>query len=154
MNLLNVNEVLTGIYLYGNKTEKPAADGAGFFEQMVNNPQKALYYENKIQMGLSNFPKVQAQLSLAGFEIYSYGVSIASDGTVYTYTCGDLKPEVRAKIEAKIKAEDEAKAERKREAEKRSEEAAKRRRQEMKLSVAAYEKGVMEAKEIYYAYTK
>ena len=101
-------------------------------EQMSSDSEKAIYYENKIQRGLDNFPKVQAQLSAAGFEIYSYGVGIESDGTVYTYTCGDLKPEVRAKIEAQVKSEQEEKREKKaeerRENIERSEEVATERR--------------------------
>ena len=101
-------------------------------EQMANDPRKAAYYENKIQMGLDDFPKCQAQLSAMGHEIYSYGVVVHSDGTVYTYVCGDLKPEVRAKIEAKIKAEQEEKAKRKQYYLELSEEAAEKRRTEIK----------------------
>lgn len=103
-------------------------------EQMANDPEKAVYYESKIQAGLNNFPKVQAQLSAAGFEIYSYGVGIEADGTVYTYTCGDLKPEVRAKIEAQIKAEQEERAKRKKQYREISEEAAEKRKLEMELA--------------------
>lgn len=103
-------------------------------EQMANDPEKAAYYESKIQAGLDNFPKVQAQLSAAGFEIYSYGVGIEADGTVYTYTCGDLKPEVRAKIEAQIKAEQEERAKRKKQYQELSEEAAEKRKLEMELT--------------------
>lgn len=103
-------------------------------EQMANNPEKAVYYESKIQAGLNNFPKVQAQLSAAGFEIYSYGVGIEADGTVYTYTCGDLKPEVRAKIEAQIKAEQEERAKRKKQYQELSEEAAEKRKMEMEIA--------------------
>ena len=102
-------------------------------EQMANDPRKAAYYENKIQMGLDNFPKCQAQLSAMGHEIYSYGVVVHSDGTVYTYVCGDLKPEVRAKIEAKIKAEQEEKAKRKQYYLELSEKAAEKRRTEIKI---------------------
>ena len=102
-------------------------------EKMADDPKKAAYYENKIQMGLDNFPKCQAQLSAAGFEIYSYGVVVHSDGTVYTYVCGDLKPEVRAKIEAKIKAEQEEKAKRKQHYLELSQEAAEKRRTEIKI---------------------
>jgi len=105
-------------------------------EKMANNPKKAAYYENKIQMGLDNYPKCQAQLSAMGHEIYSYGVVVHSDGTVYTYVCGDLKPEVRAKIEAKVKAEQEEKAKRKQHYLELSEEAAEKRRTEMKISNA------------------
>ncbi len=103
-------------------------------EQMANDPEKAVYYESKIQAGLDNFPKVQAQLSAAGFEIYSYGVGIEADGTVYTYVCGDLKPEVRAKIEAQIKAEQAEKAKRKKQYQELSEEAAEKRKMEMEIA--------------------
>lgn len=103
-------------------------------EQMANDSEKAVYYESKIQAGLDNFPKVQAQLSAAGFEIYSYGVGIEADGTVYTYVCGDLKPEVRAKIEAQIKAEQEERAKRKKQYQEFSEEAAEKRKMEMEIA--------------------
>lgn len=102
-------------------------------ERMANDPEKAVYYESKIQAGLDNFPKVQAQLSAAGFEIYSYGVGIEADGTVYTYTCGDLKPEVRAKIEAKIKAEQEERRNQRIKYQRLSQEAAEKRKQEMEI---------------------
>lgn len=78
-------------------------------ERMAGDPETAAYYEGKIKQGLDRFPMVQAQLSAAGHEVYSYGVHIDSHGTVYTYVCGDLKPEVRAKIEAQIRAEQAAK---------------------------------------------
>lgn len=97
-------------------------------EQMANDPQKAAYYESKIQVGLNNFPKVQAQASAAGFEVQSYGVGVEADGTVYTYLCADLKPEVRAKIEAKIKAEQEEKQNRRKKYQELSEAAAAERR--------------------------
>ena len=103
-------------------------------EQMANDPEKAAYYESKIRAGLDNFPKVQAQLSAAGFEIYSYGVGIEADGTVYTYTCGDLKPDVRAKIEAQIKAEQEERVKRKKQYQELSEEAAEKRKLEMEVA--------------------
>lgn len=78
-------------------------------ERMAGDLEMAAYYEGKIKQGLDRFPIVQAQLSAAGHEVYSYGVHIDSHGTVYTYVCGDLKPEVRAKIEAQIRAEQAAK---------------------------------------------
>ena len=102
-------------------------------EKMANDPKKSAYYENKIQMGLDGFSKCQAQLSALGHEIYSYGVVVHSDGTVYTYVCGDLKPEVRAKIEAKIKAEQEEKAKRKQHYLELSQEATEKRRTEIKI---------------------
>jgi len=106
---------------------------SNILEKMANDPQKAAYYENKIQIGLSNFSKCQAQLSAMGHEIYSYGVVVHSDGTVYTYVCGDLKPEVRARIEAKVKAEQGEKAKRKQHYLELSEKAAEERKQQMKI---------------------
>lgn len=77
--------------------------------RMADDPETAAYYEGKIRQGLDRFPIVQAELSAAGFDVYSYGVHIDSHGTVYTYVSGDLKPEVRARIEAQIRAEQSAK---------------------------------------------
>lgn len=102
-------------------------------EKMATDPKKAAYYENKIQIGLDGFQKCQAELSLMGHEIHSYGVVVHSDGTVHTYVCGDLKPEVRAKIEAKIKVEQEEKAKRKQHYLELSQEATEKRRIEIKI---------------------
>lgn len=103
-------------------------------EQMVNDPQKAAYYEGKIQHYYDTLPACQAQLSLMGHEIHSSGIVIHSDGTVTHYVSGDLKPEVRARIEAQMRAEAEAKAERKRAYLRQSEEAAYLRRLEMETA--------------------
>ncbi len=194
MSILSVNEALTGIYQYRDKTQKIAADAADFaeqlqktgetadsseiniyqkylelkygnvmiqsvgkdqksmdrigagtagtgnvviapniLEQMAKDPEKAAYYERKIQDYYQSLPLCKAQLSAVGHEIHSSGIVIHPDGTVTHYVSGDLKPEERARIEAQIKAETEAKAKRKREYQKRSEEAAAMRRQEMEL---------------------
>ncbi len=98
-------------------------------EEMANDPEKAAYYEKKIQYHFDTLPKLEAELSAMGHEIHSCGIVIHPDGTVTRYVSGDLKPEVRAKIEAKMKAEDEAKAKRRREYLERSEDAAEKRRQ-------------------------
>ena len=98
-------------------------------EKMANDPEKAAYYEKKIQAALDRFPSLQAELSAAGHEIHSYAVGIDSDGIVHTYVTGDLKPEVRAKIEAKMKAEDEAKRARREKYKELSQEAAEKRRE-------------------------
>ncbi len=103
-------------------------------EQMVNDPQKAAYYEGKIQHYYDTLPACQAQLSLMGHEIHSSGIVIHSDGTVTHYVSGDLKPEVRARIEAQMRAEAEAKAERKRAYLRQSEEAAYLRRLAMETA--------------------
>ena len=98
-------------------------------EKMANDPEKAAYYESKIQAALDDFPRHQAELSAAGFEIHSYAVGIDSHGIVHTYVTGDLKPEVRAKIEAKIKAEQEEKRARREKYKELSEAAAEKRRE-------------------------
>ncbi len=97
-------------------------------EQMANDPEKATYYESKIQHHFDSVPKLKAELSMMGHELHSCGVVIHPDGTVTEYVTGDLKPEVRARIEAKIKAEDEAKAKRKRAYQEQAEKAAEQRR--------------------------
>ncbi len=107
-------------------------------EKMANDPEKAAYYEGKIKQGLDGFRKCQAELSAAGHEIHSYGVVVHSDGTVYIYVCGDLKPEVRAKIEAQVKAEQEEKAARRRGYMELSQEAAKESRLYQQVFMADY----------------
>ena len=98
-------------------------------EQMANDPEKAAYYEQKIQKALADFPKHQAIASMNGFEVSSYAVGIDENGVVHKYLTGDLKPEVRAKIEAKIKAEQAEKRERRERYQELSEEAAEKRRE-------------------------
>ena len=101
-------------------------------EQMANDPEKAAYYEGKIQEYFDGLPKLQAEISAMGHEIHSSGIVIHPDGTVTHYVTGDLKPEERAKIEARIKAEDEEKANRRKMYFIQSEEAALQRAQELK----------------------
>ena len=102
-------------------------------EKMVNDPEKAADYENKIKAALDKFPKCQAELSAMGHEIHSYAVGVDADGIVHIYVTGDLKPEVRARIEAQIKAEQEEKRTRRERYKTLSEEAAARHREQMKL---------------------
>lgn len=99
-------------------------------EEMAQSPQKAAYYEEKIQYHFDSLPRLKAEMSAMGHEIQSCGVVIHPDGTVHYYVTGDLKPSERAKIEARIKAEDEEKAKRRNMYFVQSEEAAKRRAQE------------------------
>ncbi len=100
-------------------------------EQMAKDPEKASYYEEKIQEYFDGLPRLQAEISAMGHEIHSSGIVIHPDGTVTHYVTGDLKPEERARIEARIKAEDEAKAKRRQMYFIQSEEAAARRAQEL-----------------------
>lgn len=107
---------------------------SNILEQMANDPEKAAYYEGKIQNYFNSVPRYQAELSAMGHEIHSSGIVIHPDGTVTHYTSGDLKPEVRAKIEAQIKAENEEKAKRKRQYQELGEEAAEKRKLELELA--------------------
>lgn len=102
-------------------------------EEMVNNSEKAAYYEEKIQYFLDSIPRYLAELSAMGHEIHSCGIVIQPDGTVTHYISGDLKPEVRAKIEAQIKAEREEKAERRQRYLEQSQEAVDKRRELMEI---------------------
>ena len=115
---------------------------SNILEQMADDPQKAAYYEGKIQYYYDSLPRCQAELSLMGHEIHSSGIVIHPDGTITHYVSGDLKPEVRARIEAQIKAEDKAKAARKREYLRRSEEAAYNRRLEMNIRYSRMKEGL------------
>ncbi len=103
-------------------------------EKMANDPEKAAYYEGRIQSALNDFPKHQAALSAMGHEIYSYAVGIDENGVVHKYVTGDLKPEVRAKMEAKVKAEQEAKRARRERYFELGQEAAEERRLEMEIA--------------------
>lgn len=97
-------------------------------EEMATNPEKAAYYEEKIQYLFDSQPMIEAEFAAMGHEIHSRGVIIKPDGTVVYYVSGDLKPEKRAEIEAKVKSETEKKAERWKEYMELNEEAAKERR--------------------------
>lgn len=97
-------------------------------EQMAADPEKAAYYEEKIQYHFDSLPKLHADLALMGHEVHSCGVVIHEDGTVTYYVSGDLKPEVRARIEAQIKKEQEEKAERRRKSVELAQEAAEAHR--------------------------
>ncbi len=111
-------------------------------EKMANDPEKAAYYEQKIQKALADFPKHQAIASMNGFEVSSYAVGIDEKGVVYKYLTGDLKPEVRAKIEAQVRAEQAEKRARRERYQELAEEAAAERRERTELQ---YHKQLMEA---------
>lgn len=125
-------------------------------EQMANDPEKAVYYEEKIQHYFNSVPRIKAELSAMGHEIHSSGIVIHPDGTVTHYISGDLKPEVRAKIEAQIKAEREEKENRKKEYRELSEEAAEKRRllmeqyQQRKLRTEALQNQLIDSADIYF----
>ena len=103
-------------------------------EKMANDPEKAAYYEKIIQKALDDIPRCKAAMSMNGFEMTSYAVSIDEKGVGYVYVTGDLKPEVRAKIEAKVRVEQAAKRKRRQRYQELAEEAAEKRREQTELT--------------------
>ena len=110
-------------------------------EQISNDPEKAAYYEKKIQEHFDSLPQTEAFMAAVGHKITSCGVVVHEDGTVTYYLSGEESPEKKAKVEAEQKAKQEKKAARHQENLKRSQEAAEKRRQEMEI---AYRKQTME----------
>ncbi len=110
-------------------------------EQMANDPEKAAYYEKKIQEHFDSLPQTEAFMAAVGHKITSCGVVVHEDGTVTYYLSGEESPEKKATVEAEQKAKQEKKAARRQENLKRSQEAAEKRRQEMEI---AYRKQTME----------
>ncbi len=114
---------------------------SNILEQMANDPEKAAYYEKKIQEHFDSLPQTEAFMAAVGHKITSCGVVVHEDGTVTYYLSGEESPEKKAKVEAEQKEKQEKKAARHQENLKRSQEAAEKRRQEMKI---AYRKQTME----------
>ena len=110
-------------------------------EQMANDPEKAAYYEKKIQEHFDSLPQTEAFMAAIGHNITSCGVIVHEDGTVTYYLSGEESPEKKAKVEAEQKAKQEKKTAQRQENLKRSQEAAEKRRQEMEI---AYRKQTME----------
>ncbi len=110
-------------------------------EQMANDPEKAAYYEKKIQEHFDSLPQTEAFMAAIGHKITSCGVVVHEDGTVTYYLSGEESPEKKAKVEAEQKAKQEKKAAQRQENLKRSQEAAEKRRQEMEI---AYRKQTLE----------
>ena len=114
---------------------------SNILEQMANDPEKAAYYEKKIQEHFDSLPQTEAFMAAVGHKITSCGVVVHEDGTVTYYLSGEESPEKKAKVEAEQKAKQEKKAARHQENLKRSQEAVEKRRQEMEI---AYRKQTME----------
>lgn len=73
-------------------------------EQMANDPEKAAYYEKKIQEHFDSLPQTEAFMAAIGHKITSCGVVVHEDGTVTYYLSGEESPEKKAKVEAEQKA--------------------------------------------------
>lgn len=97
-------------------------------DQMANDPEKAAYYEKKIQEHFISLPATEAFLASNNLRMTSSGVTIHEDGTVTYYLCSEETSEYKAKVEADHKAKREKETEERRENIERSEEAAAERR--------------------------
>ena len=103
-------------------------------EQMANDPEKAAYYESKIDDFFNATPMLTASFAAKGLVYEPGGVVVHEDGSVtYISGCSDSPEWVREVNEInKAKREKEA-AQRKASLE-RSQEAAEERRQEMEIA--------------------
>ncbi|MDE7248352.1 MAG: hypothetical protein K2N82_00385 [Lachnospiraceae bacterium] len=103
-------------------------------EQMANDPEKAAYYEGKIDDFFNTVPMLKASFAAKGLVYEPGGVVVHEDGSVtYISGCSDSPERVREVNEInKAKREKEA-AQRKASLE-RSQEAAEERRQEMEIA--------------------
>lgn len=98
-------------------------------EQMATDPEKAAYYENKIDDYFNIFiPEDTAMFATKGLVYEPGGVVVHEDGTVtYIGGCSD-SPERVAEVQAENKAKREAEAKRREESLERSREAAEERK--------------------------
>jgi len=108
---------------YGNVVIAP-----NILEQMANDPEKAAYYEKKIQDYFKTIPETEAFMRANGFVTTSDGIVIHEDGTVTHYLSGEESPEKKAKFEAAQKEKREKKAAERRESLERSQEVAEESR--------------------------
>ena len=70
-------------------------------EEMANDPEKAAYYERKIDDYFHAIPRLKAQFAAQGLNYTPGGVVIHEDGSVtYIGGCDNDTPETRAKIKA------------------------------------------------------
>ncbi len=97
-------------------------------EQMANDPEKAAYYEKKIQEHFDSLPSTEAFLGAHNLRMTTSGVTIHEDGTVTYYCSCEETPEYKAKVEADHKAKREKEAKERQENIERSQEAADERR--------------------------
>ena len=109
-------------------------------EQMANDPEKAAYYEGKIDDFFNATPMLKASFAAKGLDYQPCGVVVHEDGTV-THICGGGdSPEKVAKVAAENKAKREKEAAQRKESLERSQEAAEERRRQIEI---AYKKQSM-----------
>ncbi len=106
-------------------------------EEMANDPEKAAYYEGKIDDYFNDIPRAKAMFAAMGLNYTPGGVVIHEDGSVtYISGCDNDTPETRARI----KAEQEAKRGRREKYQELAAEAAEKRRE---LAELQYHKMLM-----------
>ena len=109
-------------------------------EQMANDPEKAAYYEGKIDDFFEATPRLKASFAAQGLDYQPCGVVVHEDGSVtYIGGCGD-SPERVAEVNAINKAKREKEAAQRKASMERSQEAAEERKQQMEI---AYRKQMM-----------
>lgn len=103
-------------------------------EQMANDPEKAAYYEGKIDDFFNATPRLKAQFAAQGLDYQPCGVVVHEDGSVtYIGGCAD-SPERVAEVNAINKAKREKEATQRKENIERSQEAAAERKQQMEIA--------------------
>ncbi len=102
-------------------------------EQMANKPDKAVYYEGKIDDFFYATPRLKASFAAQGLDYQPCGVVVHEDGSVtYISGCSD-SPERVEEVNAINKAKQEKEAAQRKADIERSQEAAKEQRQQMEL---------------------
>ena len=103
-------------------------------EQMANDPEKAAYYEGKIDDFFNATPRLKASFAAQGLAYQPCGVVVHEDGSVtYIGGCGD-SPERVAEVNAINKAKREKEAAQRKASMERSQEAAEERKQQMEIA--------------------
>lgn len=103
-------------------------------EQMANDPEKAAYYEGKIDDFFEAMPRLKASFAAQGLDYQPCGVVVHEDGSVtYIGGCGD-SPERVAEVNAINKAKREKEAAQRKASMERSQEAEEERRQQMEIT--------------------
>ena len=102
-------------------------------EQMANDPEKAAYYEGKIDDFFNATPRLKASFAAQGLDYQPCGVVVHEDGSVtYIGGCGD-SPERVAEVNAINKAKWEKEAAQRKTSMERSQEAADERKEQMEI---------------------
>ncbi len=102
-------------------------------EQMANDPEKAAYYEGKIDDFFNATPRLKAQFAAQGLDYQPCGVVVHEDGSVtYIGGCGD-SPERVAEVNAINKAKREKETAQRKAGMERSQEAAEERKEQLEI---------------------